>query len=158
MQRLPIVFGMVLSTGGLPAQSDSLPPMSQRVVAFVREHVGSRVGRGECWDLAARALEAAGARWDGDYGFGREVDPSKEAILPGYVVQFEGVEFRWEEGRAIHTISMPHHTAIIIEVKDPGSFIIGQQNTRETGRKVGVGELVLSRRVRGRIGFYAPVE
>ena len=73
-------------------------------------------------------------------------------------MQFEGVEFRWEEGRATHTITMPHHTAIILEVKAPGGFIIGQQNTRETGRKVGTGELVLSRRIKGSIGFYAPVE
>ncbi len=149
---------MVLRAAGLLAQPDSLPPLNQRVVAFVREQVGRRVGRGECWDLAAQALDAAGAKWDGDYGFGRKLDPDKETILPGVIVQFEGVEFRWEEDRAIHTVSMPHHTAIILEVKAPGSFIIGQQNTRETGRKVGAGELVLSRRVKGSIGFYAPVE
>ena len=149
---------MVLCTARLLAQPDSVPPLNQRVVDFVREHVGRRVGRGECWDLAAGALDAAGAKWDGDYAFGRKLDPEREAILPGVIVQFEGVEFRWEEGRATHTITMPHHTAIILEVKAPGGFIIGQQNTRETGRKVGTGELVLSRRIKGSIGFYAPVE
>lgn len=149
---------MVLCTARLLAQPDSVPPLNQRVVDFVREHVGRRVGRGECWDLAAQALDAAGAKWDGDYAFGRKLDPEKDTVLPGVIVQFEGAEFRWEEGRAIHTITMPHHTAVILEVKAPGSFVIGQQNTRETGRKVGTGELVLSRRVKGRIGFYAPVE
>ena len=81
---------MVLSTAGLVAQPDILPPLNQRVVAFVREHVGRRVGRGECWDLAAQALDAAGAKWDGDYAFGRKLDPERETVLPGGSVQLEG--------------------------------------------------------------------
>lgn len=123
--------------------------------------MGQRVGRGECWDLAAEALNAAGAEWNGDYGFGREVDPDHEPVHPGDIVQFERVEFRWEEGRDVHTIRMPHHTAIVMEVfgaMAPGAYIIAQQNTEETGRKVGTGNLVLSRRTKGKISFFRPIE
>jgi len=145
------------------AQQDSLPAVNKGVVAFVREHMGEQVGRGECWDLAAEALNIAGAKWDGDYGFGRKVDPERELVLPGDIVQFERVEFQWEEGREVHTIRMPHHTAVVLEVPGKGgratdAYVIAQQNTQETGRRTGTGELVLSRRSKGRIVFFRPVE
>ncbi len=160
-----LTSGLLLVSFGSSAQQDSLPKVNQRIVAFVREHMGGQVGRGECWDLAAAALNAAGAKWDGDYDFGREVDPAREPVLPGDIVQFERVEFRWEEGRDVHTMRMPHHTAVILEVrgavpgeKAPGAYVIGQQNTQETGRKTGTGDLVLSRRIKGKIAFFRPVE
>ena len=140
------------------AQTDTLPEVNRRIVAFVREHMGEKVGRGECWDLAAGALDSAGAKWDGDYGFGPKLDLKRDVILPGDIVQIEGAEFRWEEGRDIHTMRMPHHTAVVLEVKAPGAYVIGQQNTQETGRRVGTGDLVLARRTKGRIDFYRPVE
>ncbi len=165
MHNVLLTSGLLLISFGSCAQQDSLPKVSRRIVEFVREHMGERVGRGECWDLAAAALNAAGAKWDGDYGFGREVDPDREPVLPGDIVQFEGVEFKWEEGRDVHTIRMPHHTAVVLEVlgaasakKAPGAYVIGQQNTRETGRKTGTGDLLLSRRIKGRIAFFRPVE
>ena len=155
---------LVLSRTGL-AQQDSLPAVNRGVVAFVRAHVGKQVGRGECWDLAAAALNATGAKWDGDYGLGRTVDPEVEPVFPGDIVQFERVEFQWEEERDVHTIRMPHHTAVVLEVSESGSgakardaYVIAQQNTEETGRKTGTGELVLSRRTKGKIMFFRPVE
>lgn len=153
-----IAFSLLTLSKGMSAQQDTLPIVNRRIVAFVREHMGQPVGRGECWDLAAQALIAAGAKWDGNYGFGRKVDPEREPVLPGDIVQFERVEFRWEEGRDVHTIRMPHHTAVVLEVKATGTYVIAQQNTQETGRKTGTGELLLSRRSKGRIGFFRPVE
>jgi hypothetical protein len=136
---------------------DSLPPTNARVLAFVEQHIGKRVDRGECWDLAAKALNLADAQWDGDMGFGRLIDPSKEAVLPGDIIQLEGVEFRWTEDNAINAITMPHHTAIVYEVVAPGRFTIAHQNMEGIGRKVGLGELVLDRRVKGRILIYRPL-
>lgn len=165
MHYVLLTFGLLFVSSGSFAQQDSLPKVNLRIVSFVREHMGEQVGRGECWDLAAAALNAAGAKWDGDYFFGRKVDPDREPVLPGDIVQFEHVEFRWEEGRDVHTMRMPHHTAVVLEVlgavsgeKVPGAYVIGQQNTRETGRKTGTGDLVLSRRIKGRITFFRPVE
>jgi len=159
---LAIICLFVLSSA-MSAQQDSLPVVNARIVAFVRGHMGEQVGRGECWDLAAAALNAAGAKWDGDHGFGRRVDRANERVLPGDIIQFERVEFRWEEGREVRTIRMPHHIAVVLDVEDEASgaeprdaYLIAQQNTQETGRTTGTGHLVLSRRTKGRILFYRP--
>lgn len=155
--------GLFVLSNAMSAQKDGFPVVNARIVAFVREHMGEQVGRGECWDLAAAALDAAGARWDGDHGFGRRVDPAHERVLPGDIIQFERVEFRWEEGREVRTIRMPHHIAVVLDVEDEASgaeprdaYLIAQQNTQETGRTTGTGHLVLSRRTKGRILFYRP--
>jgi hypothetical protein len=158
MHTRSMVSGVYLVAAGLLAQSDAIPPLNRRVVDFVRAHQGEQVGRGECWDLAAEALNTAGAKWDGNYGYGREVHHARAQVLPGDIVQFEQVEFQWEEGSAVHTVRMPHHTAVVVEVRTPGSFVIAQQNTQETGRKVGCSDLVLSRRKKGTIRFFRPLE
>ncbi|MDQ3100930.1 MAG: hypothetical protein M3R08_06060, partial [Bacteroidota bacterium] len=54
--------------------TDTLPPLNQKVVEYVQLNMKQKVGRGECWDLAAAALEHAGAAWDGKYQFGTPVD------------------------------------------------------------------------------------
>ncbi len=158
------IFCLFVLSSAMSAQQDSLPVVNARIVAFVRGHMGEKVGRGECWDLAAAALNAAGAKWDGDHGFGRRVDRANERVLPGDIIQFERVEFRWEEGREVHTIRMPQHTAVVLEVPDDASgeepqdaYLIAQQNTQETGRTTGTGHLVLSHRTKGRILFFRPV-
>ena len=150
-------MSILISGAGLHAQPDSLPQLNRRVVDFVRAHLGEQVGRGECWDLAAQALNDAGAKWDGDYGFGRVTDPVRDRVVPGDIVQFENVEFSWEGGPAVHTTRMPHHTAVVLEVVNVDRYLIAQQNTAETGRRTGTGELVLSRRKKGTIRFYRPV-
>lgn len=155
MRKLFPLLLLVLSLGAT-AQPDSLPAINRRVVDFVNRHMGSQVGRGECWDLAAEALNAAGAEWDGNYGFGSKVDPGKESVLPGDIVQFEGVRFEWDEGREKHTMRMPHHTAVILQVRSRDNYVIAEQNTQGTGRKVGSGDLQLARRTKGRITFYRP--
>ena len=158
MRRILILVALTFTACRVFGQSDSLPPVNRRVVAFVQEHVGSRVGRGECWDLAAEVLNAAGAQWDGDHRFGREVFPGRGSVLPGDIVQFEKVEFQWEEGLESHSIRMQHHTAVVMEVRAKGSYVIAQQNTQETGRKTGLADLVLARRKKGSIRFFRPEE
>ena len=82
---------LVLALGsGAPGGCDSVPVLNQRVIAFVKDHVGKRVGTGECWDLAAQALAKAGATWDGAYGFGKRVDPLKECVHPGDIMVGDG--------------------------------------------------------------------
>ena len=63
--------------------ASAIPELNQRIVTFVLGHEGKKVGRGECWDLAAEALNSGGATWDGSYVFGDIVDWRKEEILPG---------------------------------------------------------------------------
>lgn len=56
-----------------------LPPLNLKVVSFAAAKFGEQVDRGECWDLPANPIRAAGGRVDG-YTFGKEI--------------------KWEEGRA----------------------------------------------------------
>ena len=60
----------------------SLPELNQKVLNFAVEHIGQQVGNGECWALAAEALEAAGAEPPQGLVFGRELKVS-EPWLPG---------------------------------------------------------------------------
>ncbi|QQR85161.1 MAG: hypothetical protein IPJ76_11085 [Flavobacteriales bacterium] len=130
--------------------------VNEQVVDFAQERMGKKVGRGECWDLAAEALNNAGATWDGSYGWGVVLDPGKDSILPGDIIQFKDVELEWEEGNSRNRMTMPHHTAVVMEVKAPGVFIIAHQNFGPIGRKVGTTELVMAHVKKGRATFYRP--
>ena len=134
----------------------ALPVINQRVLEFVNAHMGERVDRGECWDLAAFALNDAGAKWNGKLQYGRLLDPGKEPVLPGDIIQLEGVEFKWHEGDATNVITMPHHTAIVYEVKSSGNYVVAHQNMQGIGRKVGLGTIVLEHRSKGKIMIYRP--
>ena len=57
--------------------------LGQKVYHYASSHVGRRVGRGECYDLADHALKHAGAKsapdygkinHDGDYRWGKAVN------------------------------------------------------------------------------------
>ena len=139
------------------AQSDTLPELNARIVAYALEQEGHKVDRGECWDLAAQALNQAGANWDGFYGFGRAYDRRKEAILPGDIMQFEGVTMETRTKGGMERFSFGKHTAIVIAVRGPGKVTIAHQNFGPTGRKVSQLELDLSTITKGRILLYRPV-
>ncbi|MEO8591489.1 MAG: hypothetical protein ABI432_19060 [Flavobacteriales bacterium] len=140
------------------AEQDNVPALNQRVVDFVKGKMGKKVGAGECWDLAAEALNTAGARWDGLYGFGEVVDWKKAEVFAGDIVQFENVEVERREGDMVRRERYGHHTAVILEVREKGVYTIGQQNMQGLGRKVGLGELAMSDVRGGKIVFYRPVE
>lgn len=156
MRTCLFCIAAIVATSG-SSQTGTLPPMNARVLEFVEGHYGKRVGRGECWDLAAEALNAAQARWDGRLEYGRLVDHTKEEVLPGDIIQLEEAEFRWEEAGAVNGITMPHHTVVVTGIKSQGVFTIAHQNMEGIGRKVGAGELVLSRLIKGRALIYRPV-
>ncbi len=133
------------------------PPVNQAVAAFVRAHAGERVGRGECWDLAAEALDAAGAEWDGAYGYGTAINPMKDCVYPGDIIHFTNTTFRHYENGATRVDRMDNHTAVIMEVRERGVFSLGHQNTQATGRKVGFSEIDLRHIVGGKYVVYRPV-
>jgi len=148
----------VVCVGSRPGEfpCDSIPELNRAILEQVKEQIGKQVGRGECWDLAAMALKATGARWDGMYRFGRKVDPEKECVYPGDMIQFEGVRVRYTQGRATYTESMQHHTAVIAEVKGKGVFVLAHQNTGTSGRKVGLSDLDLKTIIKGRYTIFRP--
>ena len=118
-----------------------------------------QVGNGEFWTLADRALLAAGAQRPGRgglglYELGRRLPPHGE-ILPGDVIQFEGVVFvSRAEGRRIQML-YAHHTAVLASV---GGARLGILHQNDGGRKrVKFGFIDLAARTKGEIAFYRPL-
>lgn len=139
-------------------RNDSLPELNANIMVYVESVMGTKVDRGECWDLAYQALEMFDAEWDKQLVFGRKFNPRKETVYPGDIIQFYRVKLTYEEGNAIITETMKQHTAIIYEVVDETTFTIAQQNTQATGRKVGLGKINLDHVVQGEIKFYRPID
>lgn len=138
------------------ASGDTLP--GERVAAYAEAAVGRRVGRGECWDLAQYALNDAGARWDGYYGFGEKLDTMIVPVQRGDIAQFEGVLVERGTETSMEQATMGHHTAIVLSVQGPGHFLLAHQNFGRAGRKVSRYELVMADVKRGTITFYRPID
>ena len=136
----------------------SIPTLNQGIIDYVNTVINKRVDRGECWDLAYQALTRVGAEWDGKYRYGRLIDPNKVKVYPGDLIQFKGVKLKYQKNGSTYQESMAHHTAIVYEVIKPGVYRIAHQNTGFSGRKVGISDLRLDSRVRGRMMFYRPVK
>ncbi len=139
------------------AQED-IPTLNNKIVAYVNSVMGTQVDRGECWDLAAQALNRNNAEWDGMYVYGKEIDPEKDEVFPGDIIQFKNVKVRYVKDMTIYNEEMKHHTAIVYTVIEPGVYEIAHQNTAYTGRKVGVSILDLSTVQKGKLTFYRPIK
>jgi hypothetical protein len=102
------------------------------VLEFVRDHIGEKVGNGQCTGLAIEAFKYAGAKrfpfvTSGDYVWGRPVSSFQEA-LPGDVLQFRNAVFqgkRWVSKQRWVTWHHEylHHTAIVAEVREKGAAV-----------------------------------
>jgi len=136
--------------------SDSIPQINKKIIAFVKDHINTTVGRGECWDLAAQPLNELGAKWDKEYRYGREVNYKRDSIYPGDIIQFEGVEVQRVLGNMTIKSNLDHHTAIIYEVHGQGQYTLAHQNTSDFGRKVGLSEIDISNILRGNFTIYRP--
>ncbi len=142
----------------------NLPPLNAKIVEYVDKVRGTRVDRGECWDLAFRALEYSGAYFDRSTKrtiniYGRLLDPDTEEILPGDLMQFEGVKLEWKMDQyTTYRAEMAHHTAIIHSVNGPGDYQIAHQNTQQWGKRVDINQFKMDRVTKGRIMIYRPVK
>lgn len=155
------LFVLLLVTGLIhpniaSAASDSLPDLNQKIIAFVDSKMKKKVGRGECWDLAAFALNEAGATWNGKLKFGRLLDLKTETVLPGDIIQFEGVKIKFEKDGMKYKQVFGHHTGIIYTVKNPLQFEIANQNTSQHGKKVSLTSVNLGDVTSGRYFIYRP--
>ena len=135
---------------------DTVPVLNKGIIDFVKKHLKKKVGRGECWDLAAEPLNELGANWDKNYVYGLKVNYQTECIYPGDIIQFEGVLVKTQKGNMTITSILDHHTAIIYEVNGTGKFVIAHQNTSDFGRKVGLSELDLDNIQKGSFTIYRP--
>jgi len=154
MKALLLFLMIVVALSAQAQKGKDLPAVNSEIVAYVKVHEGQKIGRGECWDLAAEALNSVKADWDGFYGFGKEVQP--DDVLPGDIAQFEGVQVEVRTENAIHRESYGHHTAIVMEVHAPRVFTIAHQNAGPGGRTVNETDLALANVKSGTIRFYRP--
>lgn len=155
-----VIFSLIftLTLWSFTPPCGKVPELNEQMLSYVKSTINKKVGRGECWDLAAEGLNRIGATWDKKFGFGKVVDPQKDCIFPGDIIQFEGVEIIYESKGAMYSESMEHHTAIVFEVKGKGKFTIAQQNTGFNGRKVSTDPLELKNIKKGTYTFYRPVK
>jgi len=142
----------------LDLSCENTPELNKKIIEFVDSKMKKRVGRGECWDLAAEALQLINAKWNGKYKYGKEVFYESECIFQGDIIQFEGVTVKYMKDGFFYKEKMAHHTAIIHEVKDKGNFVLAHQNTRFSGRKVGLSTLELKNITKGKFKIYRPIK
>lgn len=147
-----------LSSFGQKQPATKLPELNQKIIEFVNQNIGKKVGRGECWDLVQIPLTEHGAKWDGKYDFGQKIDYRKDQVLPGDIIQFEDVVIDYEDEFKAYTIQLGHHTAVVYEVIAPGVYKVAEQNTNMHGRKVAIDDLDLKFVSKGTVQFYRPVK
>ncbi len=157
------LFLTVLTLANLGLRnSDNIPKVNQKMIEYVNTVIGKQVDRGECWDFAAAALQYAGGYLDRStqktiYIFGKKINPKKDTVYPGDIIQFENVALEYQKGNMIYKESMPHHTAIIYRVLGEGYYELAHQNTSFSGKKVGLSEFKLTDVKKGELIFYRPV-
>lgn len=134
------VAGALLSAGWADE-----PSINDKVLQYAKDHVGEKVGNGECTSLAVEALRFAGAKRfppvgvDADFVWGKPLDSLKQA-KPGDVLQFRNAVFkgrgRLANGNMGHwRYSYPHHTAIVAGSKAKGKvLLILHQNIQLPGQ------------------------
>jgi len=155
-----LICSLLLSFIGLSAfQPDNkIPSANAEIIKYVQTVIGKKVDRGECWDLANQALTRINAVWDHEFKYGKLLDPSKDAIYPGDIIQFKKVKVVYKVDELTTTTeTMAQHTAIVYQVLAKGEFILAHQNTGFSGRKVGTSRFNLSNVKRGKVMIYRPV-
>ena len=129
-----------------------IPPINQQIVAYCKSKEGKKIDRGECWDLAAFALNEVNANWKTPFDFGKKYNFQKDSIFAGDIIQFENVEFKGEN----YSMTMPHHTAIVLEVLADMKCIIAHQNFAGK-RTVQFTEVNFGDFKKGKLQFYRPI-
>jgi hypothetical protein len=127
------------------SEKDKDKARSNKVYEWARLQVGKRVGGGECWELADRALRQAGARsstttgQEDNYDWGTPVTPV-QAVVPGDILQFRNHVVKttgtttYPDQSTESTESTdfrPHHTAIVAASHGAKGLLILEQNLRK---------------------------
>ena len=134
---------------------DSVPPLNQKIVSYVQASLGKKVGRGECWDLAAQALNTNHAKWNGKLTYGRLANYKTECIYPGDIIQFENVMTETVSANGRFIEQMQHHTAVVYEVHGKGNYTIAHQNYQNK-KKVILTSLKMESIKKGKAMLYRP--
>jgi len=156
--------------------------IADRIVAYPKQNFGQKVGDGECFTLADRALANAGAKSASDFGtVAPDIDyvwgaaVSLADVRPGDIVQFRNYRFDREvvtkkTGEIVTDTDFqertPHHTAIVEKV-DGSAITVLEQNVdsspvvrnqlffKDSGPTT-VGNATTTIKVSGKFWFYRP--
>jgi hypothetical protein len=123
---------------------------ARKIASFCISKNGQRVGDGECWTLANEAFKSAGAsRPKGQSRvWGRVVNPARESLKPGDVIEFQNARFT--DGN----ITGANHTVVVVKGGSREKFTIAEQNW---GRKnVRVRDMNLNTLRSGKATVYRP--
>lgn len=143
-----------------PLPSDLLHlELNDKVLSFVGTVLGTTVGRGECWDLAQQALDINLADWTRPTSFGRPLNPDKDEIKAGDIIQFRSVkttEHLPDGGTRWETLGAPDHTAVIYRVLGKKRYTLAHQNIGGK-RTVMTSNINLANVTGGKYRIYRPV-
>jgi hypothetical protein len=175
----PGTIGLDAHSGG---SSHGSPSITLQVLGYARRHHGERIGDGQCFALADRALSSAGARSAADYG---TVAPDADYtwgtsigladLQPGDIIQFRDYrydrEVTTENANGSTTTDTdfqerPHHTAIVESVQG-GEVVVLEQNAPDgsavrrshlffTAGTTTSGRTTTTIQVQGTFWFYRP--
>ena len=152
-----ILFLILLFPATQAIAQKNIPELNKRIIEYAESVIGKQVDRGECWDLANQALNRFNAQWDGKFQYGKLINPKREPVLPGDIIQFKNVKIKYQITNTTYTEFMKQHTAIVYKIKHKNVFTIAHQNTEFSGRKVGLSDLNLAHVVKGNIKIYRPI-
>jgi hypothetical protein len=173
----PAPVGLDSATGDAKAGN-----MADQIVGFARRQQGSRVGRGECFDLADQALRGAKAKSASDYGkISRNADytwgtsVTLSDLQPGDVIQFRNYVYvstvvtKTDKETTTDEVDVdrPHHTAIVESVGDNGAVTVLEQNAPDGSPvtrtvlyfkdfETTTGKKTTTIKVKGKFWFYRP--
>lgn len=150
---LGLCYFNIESTEGLPFRLSELS-LNQEVISYMDTVMGKPIGRGECWDLAQEILDLYMADWKRPTGFGIVLDPQKEAIKPGDIIQMYNLKLEYDNH--IEYFGLPQHTAIIYKVLDKDHYLLAHQNVAGK-RYVLKSEMNLKHLKSGTLTFYRPI-
>ncbi len=128
--------------------------INDKIIEYVKSVEGKLVGRGECWDLAAQALNFAKADWRSPLDYGIPLNWEKDEIKPGDIIQMRSVRLTYKN--RFEYYGNPDHTSIVYKVLGKKEFIVAQQNASGK-RYVTIDKFDLSFMSSGWIQFYRPV-
>lgn len=135
------------------------PDLNKKILEFVKSHSGKKIGNGECWDVVAAALNSTNAKWDKKFGFGKEVNYSKDCVYPGDIIQLKNalIQYKSENGLKVYD-EYPQHSAIVVQVKNKKEYLIADQNFGFGEKKLNTHPLDLNKLVKGSVKIYRPVK
>lgn len=133
--------------------------LNDKILQFVDRVHGSKVGRGECWDLAQEALDSNLADWTRPLAFGQPLDPDADEIKAGDIIQIRNLKISEHLPNNVtrtESLGAPDHTAVIYKVLGKKHFTLAHQNVKGK-RTVDKSDVNFNNAISGQYWIYRPV-